>query len=236
MKMTLAFDADDTLWHNENHYLQAGEGFVKLLSSYQNPEHARRVLESTEIRNVARYGYGIKSYTLSMIEAAVDLTAGRISGREIGQILDIGRQMLSAEVVLLDRVQEVLAELAGDRDLMLITKGDLLEQATKLERSGLASFFHQVEVVSEKTVASYRRLLGRRGISPDRFMMVGNSLRSDILPVVKVGGRAVYIPYQLSWSYEADIGDELPENSYFELEHLGQLPALLHELGLGDDS
>ena len=217
MLTMIAFDADDTLWHNEPYYLQAGERFAQLLSGYRTREQAEQALAETEIRNVRLYGYGIKSYTLSMIEAAIAVTGGEITGSEIQGVLEIGQEMLAADVLLFEGVSEVLAELAGAHELMLITKGDLLEQGNKLDRSGLAGYFHHVEIIQEKSAASYQRLLERYAIPPAEFLMVGNSLKSDILPVLEIGGRAVYIPYQHTWAQEQAEETELQGHAYERL-------------------
>jgi len=225
LKIMIAFDADDTLWHNETYYQQAAEKFKQLLKGYQDAGRVDEQLAETEIRNVHWYGYGIKSYTLSMIEAAIALTDGKVTGNEIGSILDIGREMLSADVPLFDHTADTLASLAEDHDLMLITKGDLLEQDNKVQRSGLARFFKYIEIVQDKTPASYQLLLDRYNILASRFVMVGNSLKSDILPVLEIGGRAVYIPYQHTWAHERV--DDAHQHVYDEIEHLGQLPAFI---------
>jgi putative hydrolase of the HAD superfamily len=230
MLSMIAFDADDTLWHNEPYYIQAGERFAQLLSGYRNREQAEQALAETEMRNVRLYGYGIKSYTLSMVEAAIAVTGGEITGSEIQAILEIGQEMLAAEVLLFEGVSEVLAELASAYALMLITKGDLLEQGNKLDRSGLAGYFRHVEIIQEKSAASYQRLLERYAIQPAGFLMVGNSLKSDILPVIEIGGRAVYIPYEHTWTQEQAEEGELQVDTYEKIEHLRQLPGLITHL------
>ncbi len=226
----IAFDADDTLWPNEMHYRKAAEKFNKLLEGYRQSDRAGKALSETEIRNIDWYGYGIKSYTLSMIEAAITLTDGQISGVEIQRILDLGQDMLGADVHPFEGAAEILSSLNGTHELMLITKGDLLEQGKKVARSGLAGFFRFVEILAEKTPASYQALLDRYGIPPEQFLMVGNSLRSDILPVLAIGGQAVYIPAATTWTHEhVDEGD-LERGAFHELEHLGQLPDLIARL------
>ncbi len=231
MLTTIAFDADDTLWHNETYYLEAGAKLKQLLSDYQSPERVEQKLAETETHNVSRYGYGIKSYTLSMIEAAIALTDGKITGKDIQKIIEIGQEMLSAKVPLFDGVEAILAELSRNYDLMLITKGDLIEQGNKLARSGLACYFRHVEIIGEKNANSYRQLLDRHAIQPGQFLMVGNSLKSDILPVVEIGARAVYIPHEHTWAHESVVESEMQQHTYYELEELEQLPALIAELG-----
>ncbi len=223
----IAFDADDTLWHNEVLYANAQAQFKQLLAAYHPPQVVDERLLRTETRNLEYFGYGIKGFTLSMIETAIELTEGRISGREIQRIVELGRGMLRAEVQLMDHAQEALARLAPSYPLMLITKGDLLDQQSKIKRSGLAPYFKYVEVVSDKTQEQYRQLLERHTIAPANLLMVGNSLRSDILPILALGGQAVYIPYHLTWAHEKVAPPERDARGFYELEHLGQLPDLI---------
>lgn len=220
----IAFDADDTLWHNETSYQQAGEKFKQLLKKYQEPAQIGETLAEIEIRNVGLYGFGIKGYTLSMIEASIAISGGKVTGGEIQAILEIGRDMLSADVLLFDHISETLTSLAETHDLMLITKGDLLEQNNKVTRSELAPLFKFIEIVHDKTAESYQFLLERYNIPANKFVMVGNSLKSDILPVVEIGARAIYVPYQHTWAHEHT---DAQQQTYYELEHLGQLPEFL---------
>ncbi len=226
----IGFDADDTLWHNERLYVAAQARFARLLAHYHPEEWGMSRLYETESRNIDHYGYGIKAFALSMIETAVELTEGRISGEDVRAIITIAQEMLSAEIELLPHVAETLPRVAARFRLALITKGDLLDQESKLARSGLEACFPSVEVVSQKNRQSYERVLHRLGVSPERFLMVGNSLRSDILPVLELGGTAVYIPYDTTWLHEA--ADPPPAGTYgfYPLEHLGQLPGLLDRL------
>ena len=226
---TIAFDADDTLWHNERLYVHAQSRFKALLSPYHSPEWIEERLYQAELRNLGHFGYGIKGFALSMIETAVELTEGRISGGDIQTIIDIAKGMLSAEVELLEHAAETTARLAQRYPLMLITKGDLRDQEIKIARSGLADHFRRIEIVSEKNPASYAALLKRYAIPPERFLMVGNSLRSDVLPVLELGGSAVYIPYQHTWGHEA-ADPPVGQPGYYHLAHLGLLPELLERL------
>jgi putative hydrolase of the HAD superfamily len=227
MLRLIAFDADDTLWHNETHYIQASEQLKRLLSSYQGPENIEQKLIEIEIRNVPRYGFGIKSYTLSMVETAIDISAGLISGKEIQQIIELGLEMLRAPVQLFAHAGETLAGLARNHELVLITKGDLLEQEDKVKRSGLAGYFRAIEILREKTATSYQQVLDKHGIPSQQFLMVGNSLKSDILPVLEIGALAVYIPYQHTWAYEQPPESQRRPPTYHELESLSQLPELI---------
>lgn len=229
----IAFDADDTLWHNERLYVEAQSRFKKLLAPYHSPEWIDERLYQAELRNLGHFGYGIKGFALSMIETAVELTEGRIAGSEIQTIIDIAKGMLSAEVELLEHVAETISLLAQRYPLMLITKGDLRDQEIKIARSSLGQHFKWVEIVSEKNPASYAALLMRHAIPPERFLMVGNALRSDILPVLELGGSAVYIPYPFTWGHEAADPPE-GQPGYYHLAHLGLLPELLERLE-GDD-
>jgi putative hydrolase of the HAD superfamily len=231
----IAFDADDTLWHNENLYSLAMEKYQALLASYGfDAERVDQELYDTEMGNLPFFGYGIKSYTLSMIENAIRLTGGTIPADEIQQIVDFGKAMIQADVELLEYVKDTVAKVAEKSPLMLITKGDLLDQERKLERSGLLDFFEFIEIVSEKDSPRYASLLTRHHIQPERFLMVGNSLRSDIIPVISIGGQAVYIPYHLTWAHENEVDPDQHGKGYYELEHIGQLPELLEKLENGD--
>jgi putative hydrolase of the HAD superfamily len=224
----IAFDADDTLWHNETLYSTTQEKFQQLLARYQGADLALEKLYATEMRNLEIFGYGIKGFTLSMIETAIELTQGRIEGREIQQIIDLAREMRRAPVQLLDHVADILPPLAETHMLMLVTKGDLFDQETKIAQSGLADHFAHIEIVSDKRQDTYEALLRKHHITPEGFLMVGNSLRSDILPVIAIGGAAAYIPYHLTWAHETVI--VAGEQQYFELEHIGMLPDLLDQL------
>lgn len=224
----IAFDADDTLWHSERLYAATQEQLRLLLSGYASSEQIDRVLHDTEMRNLALYGYGIKGFALSMIEAALELGRDKIQSYEIRRILDLARQMLSAELQLLDHAAEVVAQVGEIYPLMLITKGDLFDQESKIDRSGLRAYFRYIEIVSDKTLDSYAALLAKYQIDPRRFVMIGNSLRSDILPVVALGGHAIHVPYHITWAHEHV---EAPTTTAYEtLEHLGQLPAALERL------
>ncbi len=226
----IGFDADDTLWHNESLYAEAIQQFKRLLAEYASPETIQTHLDRIESRNLKYYGYGISGFTLSMIEAAIDVTEGGIPSAQLLKLTGLSRWMLDAEVRLLEEVEGALGALARHYPLLLITKGDLLHQRSKLDRSGLGRFFQAVEVVSDKNEATYASVLERLDVKPERFLMVGNSLRSDILPVIELGGSAVYIPYELTWQHEVAENGVMPQDRYFELEHMGQLPRLLEEL------
>jgi putative hydrolase of the HAD superfamily len=226
----LAFDGDDTLWHNETHFHLTQQALRDLLLKHAPGADVDKRLFATEMANLGLYGYGIKSFTLSMLETAIEVTEGRIPASDLEVILGWGKRMLQEPTELLEGVSEALHEVSGRYDLMLITKGDLFDQESKLARSGLAELFSGVEILSDKTVDSYRSVISRRDIEPDEFVMVGNSLRSDILPVVQVGGRAVHIPYHLTWRHEHVDEASLPNNGWHRLERIGELAPLLASL------
>ena len=225
----IGFDADDTLWHTEPLYSVTEAKFMSLLST----GHARADIEArlyqTEIRNLEHFGYGIKGFILSMIETAIELSGGNITGSEIQQIIDYAREMLRAPVDLLAHVAETVEALAASHKLMLITKGDLFDQESKVARSGLAQHFAHVEVVSEKDKATYQAVLRKRGIDPAGFLMVGNSLRSDVLPVLELGGQAVHIPYSTTWVHET-LHEPVDAARYHELAHMGLLAEYVESL------
>jgi putative hydrolase of the HAD superfamily len=229
----IAFDGDDTLWHNERSYREGRERFRRLLAGagvvLSEQEIEARVNE-TELANIEVYGYGVSSFALSLIETAIGLTEGRITGADLRGIVELAKHMLTEDVELFPGAREVLTTLAASYPLMLITKGDLLHQTAKIERSGLRDCFRFVEVVSHKTPEVYSAILSRHAVDPGRFLMIGNALRSDVLPVVDAGGWAVHIPAALSWSHEHA---ELPPHAhgrYFEVTALEQLPAVIETL------
>ena len=226
----IALDADDTLWHNERLYTNAQAVFVDLLVHYHDPDWVRARLYQTETRNLAHFGYGVKAFALSMIETAVELTEGRITGQDIQALIGVAKGMLEAEVELLEHVAETVPELAANHRLMVVTKGDLLDQERKMTRSGLGGYFEHIEVVSHKTRERYERLLATHAISPAHFLMVGNSLRSDILPILELGGHAVYVPYETTWEHEAADLPAPGTTGFYQLGNLGELPGLLARL------
>jgi putative hydrolase of the HAD superfamily len=226
----IAFDADDTLWHNEPLYAEAQQVLAQVLSPYMDPEEVDRALYATEAQNLPYYGYGIKSFALSMVETACQVTGGKIQGEQILEIIAAAKRMLSHPVRLLGRAEETLCELAKSHRLMVITKGDLLDQSAKLARSGVAHHFTYTEVVSDKTEQTYRDLMNKHQISAERFVMVGNSLKSDILPVAALGGQAVWIPYHLTWQHETVTPHQIGGLCYYELDDISQLPGLIKQL------
>lgn len=220
----IGFDADDTLWHNQPIFERSYDAFRALLAQYHDPQAASSTLIRTEMRNLELYGYGIKGFTLSAVETAIDLSDGKISAREIRQLLAIARDMLEHPVELLEGAVETLEELSRRHRLILITKGDLRDQERKLAKSELRHYFEHIEIVSEKNGDSYTDLFRRRSIAPENFLMVGNSLKSDILPVLALGGAGAHIPYYVTWEGEQA---EEPTEHLDRLFKIQRLPELI---------
>ena len=231
----IAFDGDDTLWHNERSYRDAREHFRSLLDRagvVLDPAQVEATVTRTEVANIRYFGYGVSSFTLSLIETAVDLTDGRVSSEDLRGLVHLAKGMMSEHIEVFDGVRPTLAALSTTRPLMLITKGDLLHQASKLERSGLEDYFQHVEIVSEKTPSVYERILNRHGIAAARFLMVGNSLRSDILPVIDLGGCAAYIPAALNWMHEHAEAPATGHERFFELSSIAEVVGLVDRLAV----
>ena len=198
----VAFDADDTLWINETYFREAEEKFASLLEDFL-PQHAiMKELYRTEIGNLSLYGYGIKGFMLSMIETALRISGEKMPISLVEKIIQIGQEMLSKPVDLLPGVEEVLKSLQGHFRIVLATKGDLVDQERKLQKSGLEGYFHHIEIMSDKRTADYLKLIKHLDIAPDQFMMVGNSLKSDIIPVLEIGGHGVHVPFHTTWAHE----------------------------------
>lgn len=226
----IAFDADDTLWYYERFYADTQAKIIKLLAPYGTTEEIGAHLNRVEIGNVQLYGYGIKGFALSMIEAATQLGDGRLSNKDVRAIIGYAKEMMTADIELIEGVSETVSSLANNYHLAIITKGDLLEQEAKISRSGLRSHFHQVEIVGQKTPETYARILEKLNVTPEHFLMIGNSLRSDILPVLELGGYAVYIPSETTWVHEESDVPSLEQVGFYQLGHLGELPALLERI------
>lgn len=223
----IGFDADDTLWVNETYFREAEATFAKLLSGFETQNKIDQELFKKEIGNLPLYGYGVKAFTLSMVECALELSNNTISNATITKILNIGKDMLNAPVTLLDGVEEVLKVLSKKYKLIVATKGDLLDQERKLEKSGLSSYFHHVEVLSDKKEANYDRLLKHLDINPSHFLMVGNSLKSDVLPLVHLQAKAIHVPFHTTWAHEMVTENETKGKAY---ETISSLRALLEKL------
>jgi putative hydrolase of the HAD superfamily len=198
----IAFDADDTLWHNEPFFDEAQAKFCELFSDYASHQEILQLILSHQVKNLPLYGFGIKAFVLSMIESALELTNHQISGLVIEKIILIGKDLLLKPVELLPEVEHVLRELQGKYKLIVATKGDLKDQHRKLHDSGIGHYFHHIEVMSDKKELDYEKMLLRLDIKPEDFTMIGNSLKSDVLPVLNVGGHAIHIPYHTTWEYE----------------------------------
>ena len=225
----IAFDADDTLWHNERFFRLTHDHFSDLLSDYAGRDHLEERLLEAERRNVGRYGFGIKGFVLSMIETALEVTDNRVPGAVIGEIVAAGREMLGHPIELLPHAEAALAQLKGRYPLLVITKGDLIDQERKIAQSGLGEVFDGVEIVSTKTPEVYAEIFRRRAIRADAAMMVGNSLKSDVLPVLALGGWGVHVPHDLTWALEHDTAPEHAPR-FRMIDDLGQLPALLDRI------
>jgi putative hydrolase of the HAD superfamily len=227
----VALDGDDTLWHSEHLFVDTQDRFRSLVRPHVDVDDAvldERLLE-VERRNLPLFGYGVKAFTLSLVETAIEVTEGRIPGRDLQAVLDLGKVLMDHPVELLDGVLEAVDALTDRYRVMVITKGDLLHQETKVARSGLAEHLWRVEIVSEKDEATYQRILDRHRIDPATFVMVGNSVRSDVLPVLAVGGRAIHVPYSVTWALEhAEPDPDL--HDFPVLDDLTQLPAIIAAL------
>lgn len=229
MITTIGFDADDTLWHNESIFASTHARLRELLAGYHDPATVERELFATEMRNLDRYGYGIKSFALSAIETAVNLSGGQLRADEVMAIIGLTHDMLDHPVEVLPGVVETMAAVSDRFRLLLITKGDLRDQERKVDKSGLADRFTAIEIVSEKDTRTYARLLRRHGVPPAEFLMVGNSVKSDVLPVLELGGAAALVPYPLMWEHERVA--TVPEHPRFKaLDSITDLPALLDRL------
>lgn len=210
----IGFDADDTLWVNETYFRDAELAFAKLLAAYETANTIDQELFKMEMKNLPLYGYGVKGFVLSMVEMALELSNYSVSNKTIEDILKIGKDMINKPVELLEGVEEVLKKLSINYKLILVTKGDLLDQERKLEKSGLLDYFHHIEVLSDKQEANYSKLLNHLGIKPSEFLMIGNSLKSDILPLVNIKAKAIHIPFHTTWLHEQVNENESQNKDY----------------------
>ena len=222
----IAFDADDTLWHNEPYFDEAQERFCVLFQDYASKQEILGLILNHQIANLSLYGFGIKAFTLSMIETALELTNHTISGSGIEKIITIGKDLLQKPVELMPNVEKVLGELQGKYKLVVATKGDLKDQHRKLHDSGIGAYFHHIEVMSDKTELDYQKMLGRLDCDPKDFLMIGNSLKSDVLPILNIGGYAVHIPYHTTWEYEK-IDFEIKHDNFYSFENITEVLSLL---------
>ena len=218
----IAFDADDTLWINEPFFTEGEEKFCRLMKPYMAHDAAHKELFAREIGNLPQYGYGIKAFMLSMTETALEISKGQLSAHQIDQILQIGRDMLNKPVDLIDGVEEVLQSLAGRYRLVGATKGDLLDQERKFKKSGLGHYFEHIEIFSEKTPQKYLKLINQLDVAPEEFLMIGNSLKSDILPVLEIGGYGIHVPFETTWEHER-VDGEVKHERFSQFTKLGEL-------------
>ena len=216
----VGFDADDTLWVNETYFRETEELFADLLEDYETKNKVDQELFKMEMKNLGIYGYGIKGFMLSMIESALDLSNNKIPQETIFKILELGKRMISHPVELLDGVEEVLSKLANKYRLIVLTKGDLLDQERKLEKSGLSKYFHHVEVLSDKKESNYSNLLEHLNIDVSEFLMIGNSLKSDVLTILNIGAKAVHVPFHTTWVHEMVSEEEEQVNNHLKLNSL----------------
>ena len=226
----IAFDADDTLWKNEETYLKGREVLFEILSGYGVVVNDPEELDQLEVNNIKYYGYGVMSFVLSLIEVAIDLTDAKIHPGDIQKLLDLGKDMLAADVEVFKGVRSLLESLSKKSSLMLITKGDLFHQQRKIQSSGLGEYFQTIEVVSDKTREIYLEILDRHQIDPDQFVMIGNSMRSDIVPILKIGGWAIHLKDHPSWSYESDFLDIEYQERFLEVTGISQVRDTLDKL------
>jgi len=222
----IGFDADDTLWVNEPYYREAENDFIQLVSAYGVEGDIAAELFKTEIANLELYGYGIKAFMLSLVECAIGLTEGRVRAQTINQIIGIGKSMLQRPIELLDDVKRVLQELAPSYRLIVATKGDLLDQEGKMRRSGISSFFHHIEVMSDKEEQAYIQLLSHLDIEPKDFLMIGNSMKSDILPPLSLGAWAIHVPFHTTWAHE-EVEEDPEVTQFFRVDHLHEILPLI---------
>jgi len=218
----IAFDADDTLWVNEPNYQEAEHKFCALLEDFMPQHTISRELLQTEIQNLPLYGYGVKSFMLSMIETAMRITGKAVTLDVVERVIQLGREVLEKPVELLEGVEDTLKALHGHYRLVLATKGDLLDQERKLQKSGLEPFFHHIEIMSEKKENDYQKLIKHLDIRPHEFLMIGNSLKSDVLPVLELGGHGVHVPYHITWAHEK-VEVQIENPRFRQVEHIREI-------------
>lgn len=219
----VAFDADDTLWINETYFREAEHQFAKLFTAFETENKIEQELFKTEIKNLELYGYGVKGFMLSMVECALDISNNNLNPTLLNEVLNIGKEMLNKPIELLDGVEEILKELQGKYKLIVATKGDLLDQERKLEKSGLLQYFHHIEVMSEKKEKDYIKLLSHLDIEAKELLMIGNSLKSDILPLVKIGASAIHVPFHTTWAHEEVSIKEQSDTAYSTVKNIKEI-------------
>lgn len=219
----ISFDADDTLWQNENLFRRTECDFCKIMLPYSDKEKAIKALWNIEVKNISLYGYGIKAFTLDMLDAALKLSKGKLTAAETKQIINLGKKLIKSPIVLFEGAERTLKILNKKYKIVVTTKGDLLEQENKVYRSGLDKYLYHIEVMSEKNKSSYARLLKELNIKPQEFLMVGNSVKSDILPVLENGANAVFIPSKFTWFYEDGDASKIPAKNFMKLKKISEL-------------
>ncbi len=228
--MHIAFDADDTLWHNEPIFELTQERVAGLLADWAPADELGEKLARIERRNLRLFGYGAKGFTLALMETALEVSGGKVPGSVIRQILDAGKAMIEHPVELLPGVGQTIDRLAAEHPLLLITKGELFHQESKIARSGLADRFAEIEIVSEKDEQTYRKVLDRHSIAAERFVMVGNSVKSDVLPVLGIGGNAIHVPYESTWELDKIDHRGAEEEGFFEASSMRDVPRILEQI------
>ena len=229
----VGFDADDTLWRSQDYFDAAQADFERIVATYVDLDDVSHRLYAVEKRNLALFGYGVKGMTLSMIEAAVAITDARISAQDLHRIVELGKSLLQHPVELLPGIREAVADIARARPVVLITKGDLFHQEAKVRESGLSDLFRRIEIVSEKDTATYTRLLAEFALAPEQFAMIGNSLRSDIVPVLELGGCGVHMPYRVTWAHETETAPPTALERLRSVQEPTELPAAIRSLAAG---
>jgi len=219
----ISFDADDTLWQNENLFRKAEQDFCRLMTPYTTKDKALKILWKAEVKNIPLYGYGIKAFTLDMIDAAIKISKNKLTAKEVQKIISIGNKIIKSPIVLYKGVEQTLKTLSKKYKIIVTTKGDLLEQENKVYRSGLTKYLHHIEVMSEKDKKSYARLLKELNVKPKEFLMVGNSVKSDILPVLALGANAVFIPSKFTWFYEDGDAGKIPAKNSLKIPEITKL-------------
>lgn len=222
----IGFDADDTLWVNETYFRQSEAIFFDLLSDFASRDDLAKEFLATEIANLELYGYGIKAFVLSMLETAMHIAGNDLPIQTVGKIIELGRHQLNQPVTLINNIQLVLESLSKKYKLIVVTKGDLLDQERKLQSSGLLPYFHHIEVVSEKKVADYQRIFKRLDIRPSEFVMIGNSIKSDILPILECGASAIHIPFHCTWEHE-HVDVTISDAGFYQFEQIHEIIPLL---------
>ena len=223
----LGIDADDTLWENEAWFYKIQDRFFEMMSSWSDTQDTNAALLENERASIPQYGYGVTSFVRSMILTAIQISNGEIETKQISQIVSWGDELIEAPVDLLPGVEETLSELSNNHRLLLITKGDVLHQRAKVENSGLSDFFWNIEVVGEKDATVYEMLLNRYGISPEMFVMIGNSVNSDVLPVLNIGARAIHVPHHTTWELEVPDPKELEKVDFPIAQSISEVPGIL---------